>query len=194
VPVMCNDDFGLTCAGANVCFDFNKGGYLATKHLIECGHTRIGCVSGPPNYRVSLARLNGYKAALKDAGLPFNQSLVFQADYTMRGASQALAYLLGQSATAIFSFNDEMAFALYQSARQYEVNIPRDISIIGCDNVPFSDVLEVPLSTIHVPTEEMGKVLAQELIACIKNGGPCERKTIWYEPALILRGSISRHI
>jgi LacI family transcriptional regulator len=192
IPVMCNDYFNLTCPGADICFDFRKGAYLATRHLIECGHSRIGSVSGPPEYRVSIARLEGYKNALEEAGLPFEPNLVYKGDYSMRGARQALAYLMGQGATAIFSFNDEMAFAIYQSARQYAVNIPSDISVIGCDDVPFSDVLEVPLSTVHVPTEEMGKFLAGELIACIKNGSKGKRKTIWYEPALILRGSVSK--
>ncbi len=191
VPVMCNDHFALTCSGANICFNYSKGGYLATKHMIECGHKRIGCVSGPLDFRVTLSRLEGYKQALQEAEIPFAEELVYQGDYSMSSGSKALSYLLGQNATAIFSFNDEMAFGLYQSARQYGVKIPRDISIIGFDNVPFSDVLEVPLSTINVPTKEMGKLLAKELVKEIENG--CgERKTILYEPALILRGSISR--
>lgn len=192
VPVMCNDDFGLTCPGSDICFNFSKGGYLATKYLIECGHTRIGCLSGPADFHVTKSRLDGYKKALQEAGIPFEEDLIYQGDYSMSSGCKALSYLLGQNATAIFSFNDDMAFGLYQSARNYGVNIPSDISIMGCDNVPFSDVLEVPLSTINVPTEEMGRVLAKELINIIENGGPGERRTIMYEPALILRGSISR--
>lgn len=192
VPIMCSDNYGLNCPGADVCFNFEKGGYLAAKHLIDCGHTRIGCVCGPIDFLVTISRLDGYKRALREAGIPFDSKLIYYGDYTLNSGSKALSYLLGQNATAIFSFNDEMAFGLYQSARQYGVKIPGDISIIGFDNVPFSDVLEVPLSTINVPAEEMGKVAARELINIIESNASGKRRTIMYEPDLILRGSIKR--
>ena len=165
---------------------------MATRHLVECGHTRIGCVSGTAEFSVTAQRLEGYKRALKEADIPFDEKLVFRGDYTLRSGSRALSYLLGQNATAVFSFNDEMAFGLYQSARQYGISIPGDVSIVGFDNVPFSDVLEVPLSTIDVPTEEMGKSMARELVRIIRENDRGERRTIMYEPALILRGSVAR--
>jgi LacI family transcriptional regulator len=192
VPVICNDEVGLTCAGADVIFDFYQAGYLATKHLIECGHTVIGCVSGPAHYKVSVERLEGYRAALNEAGIPYDPKLVYYGEYSTASAEPALSYLLGQKATAIFSFNDEMAFAIYQSARQYGLRIPGDVSVIGCDNVPFSNVLEVPLSTVHVPTVEMGREMAARLIACIEGEGPEQREKHVYESALMLRGSVSR--
>jgi LacI family transcriptional regulator len=192
VPVISNDEIGLTCAGADVIFDFYQAGYLATKQLIEGGHTVIGCVSGPAHYKVSADRLAGYRRALDEAGIPFDPKLIFYGDYSTPGAEPALSYLLGQKATAIFSFNDEMAFAIYQSARQYGLRIPADVSVIGCDNVPFSNVLEVPLSTVHVPREEMGREMAQRLIASIGGDTTVERTKHVYEPVLMIRGSIAR--
>ena len=193
IPVVCNSDYGITGFGADVFFDFNEGGYLATKYLIECGHSRIGCVSGPFQYQVTTQRLDGYKRALSESGIPFDAALVYEGDYTIRSGVDALAYLLGQKATAIFSFNDEMAFGLYQSARHYDVHIPEDVSIIGCDNVPFSNVLNVPLSTVNVPTEIMGHLLADKLINCIELGDPnAPRELVWYKPDLILRGSVRK--
>ncbi len=192
VPIICNDDVGLTCAGKDVMFDFYRAGYLATRHLIECGHRVIGCISGPANYRVSEQRLRGYCDALSESGIPFEPRLVFYGDYATAGAEPALSYLLGQKATAIFSFNDEMAFAIYRSAHQYGLSIPQDISVIGCDNVPFCNVLEVPLSTVHVPATEMGREMAESLIAAIEEPGSRERTRHIHAPALMLRGSVSR--
>lgn len=192
VPIICNDDAGLTCPGADVIFDYTRAGYLATRHLLESGHRVIGCVSGVKNYRVSEQRLQGYREALQEAGIAYNPKLVYYADYTTAGAEPALSYLLGQKATGIFSFNDEMAFALYRSAHQYGLRIPQDISVIGCDNVPFCSILEVPLSTVHVPTVEMGSKMAEALIDCIEHPQRKERKQHMYAPALMLRGSVSK--
>lgn len=192
IPVVCNDELGLTCPGADVIFDFYRAGYLATRQLIEYGHTVIGCVSGPAHYKVSAERLEGYRCALNEAGIPFDPKLIFYGDYSTPSAEPALSYLLGQKATAIFSFNDEMAFAVYRSARQYGLKIPRDISVIGCDNVTFSNVLEVPLSTVHVPRTEMGREMAQRLIDSINSATPEKRAKHVYEPALLIRGSISK--
>ncbi|MCE5342317.1 MAG: LacI family transcriptional regulator [Eubacteriales bacterium] len=192
VPIICNEDVGLTCAGMDVIFDFYQAGYLATRHLIECGHQVIGCVSGPANYRVSEQRLRGYRDALEEGSIAYDPKLVYYGDYSTAGAEPALSYLLGQKTTAIFSFNDEMAFALYRSAHQYGLSIPQDISVIGCDNVPFCNVLEVPLSTVHVPAEEMGREMAESLITAIEESHNKSRTQHIYAPALILRGSVNR--
>ena len=194
VPIVCNDDVGLTCPGLDVSFDFYRAGYLATRHLLECGHQVIGCVSGPADYRVSEQRLRGYRDALAESGLAFDPRLVFYGDYSTASAEPALSYLLGQKVTAIFSFNDEMAFALYRSAHQYGLSIPQDISVIGCDNVPFCNVLEVPLSTVYVPTVEMGREMAEALIELIEGERGGERTLHKHEPSLILRGSVMRRV
>ncbi len=189
LPVAAMDDFGFKTPGVNVMFDYQKAGYLATKHLLDSGHTRIGCVTGPMNYKVTQERLRGYQEALREHGIEYNENLVYTGNYAMKSGREALSYLLGQRATAVFSFNDEMAFGLYQSARQYRIKIPEDLSVMGCDNVPFSNVLEVPLSTVHVPIDEMGRIIAQELIKTIEEKGNVKRKTILYQPKLLLRGS-----
>ncbi len=98
----------------------------------------------------------------------------------------------GWRATAFPLFNGEIAFAFYQSARQYGRKIPADVSATGCDNAPFSTVMEVPLSTIHVPTVEMGREMAQRLITCIKRKTPGKREKHVLEPALMPRGSVPR--
>ena len=91
----------------------------------------------------------------------------------MASGYQGFSYILGQKVTAIFSMNDEMAFGLYRAARLYGINIPEDISIIGFDNVPFADVMQVPLTTV--------------MINGIVDEG--ERQQVMYNPKLLVRGS-----
>jgi LacI family transcriptional regulator len=192
IPVASMDDYGFTCPGVDVCFDYYQSAYMATKHLLEYGHTRIGCLAGVRNFKVTQDRLEGYKAAVKEAGIEFDEDMVYYGNYTMESGNEALPYLLGQKVTAVFSFNDEMAFGIYQSARQFGVKIPEELSIIGCDNVPFTNVMEVPLTTIQVPIVEMGSKLGKELVSILEGNAEEERSRIVYKPNLFLRGSTSR--
>jgi LacI family transcriptional regulator len=192
IPVASMDDYGFTCPGVDVCFDYYQGAYMATKHLLEYGHTRIGCLAGVRNFKVTQERLEGYRAALQEAGIEWDEDLIYYGNYTMESGNEALPYLLGQKVTAIFSFNDEMAFGMYQGARQFGVKIPDDLSIIGCDNVPFTNVMEVPLTTIQVPVAEMGSKLGKELVATLDGEEVKERNKIVYKPNLFLRGSTTR--
>jgi len=189
IPILTMDDFGLTCSGVTVRFDYEQGGYLATKHLLDRGHTRIGCLTGDSNYKVTQERMRGYKKALEEYGLPYLKELIYFGNYTMEAGYQALSYLMGQNVTAVFSFNDEMAFGLYQAARNYGVRIPKDVSVIGFDNVPFADVMEVPLSTVQVPIVEMGTFMGKEMISLMEAETSVPRKTVLYKPDLLLRAS-----
>lgn len=192
LPIVSRDVPELNANGVDVQFNFFQGAYLATQHLIDCGHSRIGCVTGSNQLRVTKDRIDGYKYALKEAGIDFDEKLLFIGDYNMESGSRALSYLLGQKVTAIFSFNDEMAFGLYRSARQYGVKIPSDLSIVGFDNVPFADVLDVPLTTVHIPTYEIGRRVAEELLNMIDNGTNNQLKIEKYEPTLMIRGSTAK--
>ena len=190
IPVITMEKYGFDCSGVDILFDYEKGGYMATRHLIECGHRRIGCVAGKQSFHVTMQRLNGYKKALEESGISYDPDLVYFGDYTMESGYEAFSYILGQKVTAIFSMNDEMAFGIYRAARLYGVSIPEDISIIGFDNVPFADVMQVPLTTIGVPVIEMGKKLGEKVVELIDNKEKLkEREEILYTPRLLVRGS-----
>lgn len=197
LPVIAIDESDFECPGADIIYDYKKAGYLAVRHLIELGHKRIGCVSGTENFKVTQDRIKGYRMALEEAGIEFSEELIYKGNYTMDSGEKSLAYLLGQKVTAVFAMNDEMAFGIYQSARKYGIRIPEDISVIGCDNVPFGDVLEVPLSTMNVPTKEMGKLIGQVMVESIQSWGTGadakkERKKMYYQPVLLVKGSTIR--
>lgn len=192
VPVFTMDQYDFDCPGINVCFDYENAGYLATKYLIDNGHKKIGCVTGNPEYKVTIDRLNGYKRALSEAGITYTKDVVFEGNYMMDSGSKALPYLLGQGVKAIFTQNDEMAFGLYKAARTYGVRVPNDISIVGCDNVGFDEALEIPLSTIEVPIVDMGHYLAEKICEYIDKEIHTERTTKFYNPRLLVRGSVKK--
>ena len=192
LPVVSYDNMHAKDFGVCVNFNYFLGGYMAVKHLIENGHRRIGCVTGQMDYRVTVERLNGYKKALSEAAIPYDPKLVYTGNYEIDSGSSALPYLLGQKVTAIFAFNDQMAFGIYRAARNYGIRIPQDLSIVGFDNVLFSDVLEVPLTSIHIPTDEMGNTIAKEMLDMLKHGKPKEPRIVTFEPNLMIRGSTAR--
>ena len=199
IPVITMDIYDFRSEGVNICFDYEMAGYDAVRYLIECGHRRIGVISGIPTYQVTMDRLKGCRRAHEEAGLNFEPELIFEGDYTMESGSRALSYLMGQHVTAIFAMNDEMAFGVYRSARIYGIRIPGDLSVIGCDNVPFDEVLEVPLTTVGVPAREMGNFIGEQVCRAVeehpedmKNDGINPRRTIYYKPNLYVRGSVRK--
>jgi LacI family transcriptional regulator len=170
--------------------DHVYGGYLATRHLIEYGHRKIGVISGPKDYMSSARRLEGYRKALEEAGIPFDPSLVYVGNYKLESGQEALPYMMGKGVTAIFAFNDMIALGIYKAIRNYGMSIPKDISVIGYDDIFISDVLEVPLTTIHIPIEDIGRHAAKVLVDLIENKPPVEHET--HEPVLMVRASTRR--
>ncbi len=193
VPIIAMDDYGFSCLGTDVLFDYRKGALLAVRNLIANGHKRIGCLAGERSYAVTQERIAGCREALEEAGISWEESLVYYGDYTQEAGYQALSYLMGQNVTAVFSFNDEMAFGIYRAARNYGIRIPDQLSVIGFDDVPFADVMEVPLSTIRVPINEMGEFIGEEINRWMNaEDNDLGRKKKIYQPALLVRRSVRR--
>ncbi len=193
LPIVGRDNASL-CEekiGSSVSVDYEEGAYLATRHLLEAGHTRIGCITGPLTMQVTQYRLDGYKRALRDFSIDYDPVLIYEGDYEIESGSNALPYLLGQNVSAIFSFNDNMAFGLFRSARSFGITIPRDLSVVGFDDVSFDEVLEVPLTSIHIHAREIGISIADEMIRLI-NEDSRDFQSIVYTPHLMVRGSARR--
>ena len=189
IPVITMDDYGFDCPGVDVCFDYRQGGFLATEHLLELGHRKIGCLAGDRSFQVTQERIEGYRQALEKFGVPYDEKLVCYGDYTMESGYEAFSYLMGQRVSAIFSSNDEMAFGIYRAARNYGIRIPADISLVGFDNVPFADIMEAPLTTVRVPSVEMGSFIGRTAMELLSEAQEGERKKILYKPDLLRRGS-----
>ena len=167
-----------------------KGGYDATSYLIEIGHRRIGFITGEMAYGCAPERLAGYRDALEEHGVPFEENLVSEGDFLQpqgyRCAQQLLS--LPEPPTAIVASNDVMAFGVMEAARDLGLHIPDDLSIIGFDDIPQASHVHPPLSTVCQPLEEMGRSAATLLFKYIANP-LTEVERVELSTRLIIRGS-----
>ena len=172
----------------SIATDHIKGGYLATKHLIDLGHKNIACITGPLNLNCSKNRLLGYRNALEEANIPYDSGLIFEGMYTIQGGGRAIEYFSGKNYTAIFAFNDLSAFGAYRELVKRNVRVPEDVSIIGYDNIFLCDLLDVPITTVNQPIYTIGKKATELLI----NKDQLENNKgnhITFEPEIVVRNS-----
>ena len=150
-----------------VYLDNEQGGYIATQCLIKHGHKRIAHISGPLQLPDSRARLQGYRQALQDAGIAFDERLIIEGQFHETDGQHATHRLLDRNLkiSAIFAANDQMATGVLHALRSRNLEVPQDISLIGYDDLIFSRYLTPSLSTIRQPLKEMGEAAAQLAIA-----------------------------
>lgn len=148
--------------------DNRNGGYLAVKHLTDLGHKRIAMIRAPlQDQPASIGRLEGYKEALQEAGIKYDDGLVIEAYYMVEEGYKAMEKILKKSPlpTAVFAINDEAAMGAMKAIRDKSgLSIPRDISIVGFDNIEWAALSTPPLTTVNVPKEEMGSIALKKLI------------------------------
>ncbi len=142
------------------------GGVAATQHLVDLGHRRIGAITGPMHMLCCQARLAGYRAVLERAGIRFDPRLVGHGDFTYPTALDvALTMLhLPDPPTAIFAANDVQALAVCAAAHRRGLRIPQDLSVVGFDDVPMSQWVTPPLTTVRQPIAEIGAMAARSLL------------------------------
>ena len=141
-----------------------------TEHLIQLGHTRIGCIKGHPNQTASARRFEGYQAALKEAGIAADAGLVQQGYFTYRSALPAVEKLLGlrKPPTAIFASNDDMAAAAISVAHRRGLDVPRDLSVVGFDDTSAATTVWPELTTIRQPISTMADSAIDILLRMIR--------------------------
>ena len=156
------------------------GGYQATKYLIEMGRTRIGCITGPSLLTPSAARVEGFRKALMEYNLQVDDDLIVMGDFRAQSGYHATLELLGgnQPPTAIFTCNDMMAVGALHAADELGLNVPRDISIIGFDDITLASYTIPPLTTIAQPSHEIGLLAAEMVIERIQNPNNTRRSEI----------------
>ncbi len=134
-----------------------RGAFQATKHLVDLGHTRIGTIIGPEQMLASAARLSGYRAALEAAGVPVVADLIRPGEFHHQDGVREGRALLDRAdrPTAIFASSDLYALGVYEAARSLGIEIPRDLSVVGYDDLPIAQWAGPPLTTVHVPIAAM---------------------------------------
>jgi len=179
---------GSASAGIN---DF-EGAKVATQHLINQGHTKIGLIAGSTanqyEFPVPESRKRGFLTALEENGIDWNPSREVIADFTLATGLSAMDELLARRdrPTAIFAQSDEMAIGAMRSALRHGLKIPDDISIIGFDDHEMSEYFD--LTTIRQPVEQIGEMAAWQILDQMKNPS-VKPKHVTLPTQLIVRGS-----
>ncbi len=166
------------------------GGYTATEYLISLGHRRIGIITGPLHLTTSRARLAGYREALERAGITIDPTLIYEGNYLLGDGIQQTYALLNHPnpPTAIFTGNDAQATGVYQALYRRNIRIPDDMSVIGFDDVTYTAQMSPPLTTIHQPLVEMGKMAATMLLRLI-SGFSLDSNHVELSTSLVIRDS-----
>jgi LacI family transcriptional regulator len=141
-------------------------GHLATTRLIELGHRRIAMIAGPSQYSLSGWRIDGWRRAMDEAGLP-HQDLLEVGDFGYESGTRAARALLDRNpdCTAIIASSDQMALAALETARERGLDVPRDLSLISFDNTPIVRFTQPPLTAIDQPIAETVSRAVEQLIA-----------------------------
>lgn len=155
----------------SVNINYEQAIYDSVQLLVEKGHKRIAFVSGPMSEPInSMRKLAGYKRALEEAGIAFDDVLVAEGDYSYDSGIESLAHLLEQSdkPTAVIAATDEMALGVIHGAQDRGVSIPEDLEVIGFDNTRLSLMVRPQLTTVVQPTYDIGAV-AMRLLTKLMN-------------------------
>ncbi|MGW9368171.1 LacI family DNA-binding transcriptional regulator [Streptomyces albidoflavus] len=143
-----------------------NGGLAATRHLVECGHRRIGVITGPEDMLCSRARLDGYRSAMTMAGLEVDPGLILFGDFHVEGGYDRATEMLSlpHPPTAIFAGSDLQALGVLEAARVHGLRVPHDLSVVGYDDVSLARWASPALTTIHQPLRQMAEEATQMLM------------------------------
>lgn len=195
VPLVFIDRYLHDLDISSVVTDNIEGGYLATKYLLDLGHRRIGLLRAEFNCSTTRERIEGYKKALAEYSVYFDDNLFKSSLYNIGGDSYEVnsdiikSYLaMKPQPTALFVIHDAMAVSVMGTLLNLGIKIPDDMSLIGYDNLKVVNHLPVPLTTISQPKVEMGKRATEILLENIKDN-KIKSQTIKLKPELIIRNS-----
>jgi len=170
------------------------GSYSAVKYLLSMGHKKIMYIAGIEGTKTNQERKKGYLTALKEANISWQEEIV--ADFRLDTAYQKIIHHWPEFKnsnhlpSAIFAANDLMAIGTLKAFAQLKVQVPQEVSIIGFDNIAFSDCTNPPLTTINQPTYLMGRKAVETLLLLIDKKKI--KKSIELKTELVERGSVSR--
>ena len=146
-----------------------KGGFLATEYLIKKGHKRIALIDGFLYKSPAKGRLEGYKKALNKYRISLDESLISVGDINIEDGYERTKQMLEENLdfTAIFAYNDMVAFGSMQAIKGKGLRIPEDIGLVGYDDIPFSSLINPPLTTIRLKKQELGAESVKLLLSRI---------------------------
>jgi DNA-binding LacI/PurR family transcriptional regulator len=190
VPHVQINPYTLDDSIPSVAGDDTQGARLMTDYLISLGHRQISFLTGPRNMRASQDRLQGYRSALQEAGIPFEERWVRSSEWTFDGGYTLTRIMMQepQAPTAIFAGNDEAAYGALYAAQEMGLRVPGRLSIAGYDDLAFSKNIWPGLTTIHQPSEEVVERATRLLIDILKGVTP-QPPVVRVPSRLVVRGS-----
>ena len=179
----------LLCPKVEV--DHYLGACLAMEYLIGKGHKKIACITGPSGNHSTEDRLKAYKDVLEKHGIAYHKKYVFVGDNTFDSGKNLAEKVFESDVSAVFCFNDMMAYGVLNAAREKQINIPEDLSVIGFDDVEFF-AQGASLTTIRQPIEGIAEFAFENLFGFIEQGKERDGYNISkkIEPLLIERNSV----
>ena len=193
VPVVLFSTELPTLNYSQVTYNECKGAFLATKHLLSLGHRKIACLTGDlkkdAGNHLDSPRVDGYFWAYADSGLTAPECSVFFGDYLdPQSGYERLDQVISGGFSALFCCNDLMAYGVYRRAAETRVRIPKDLSIVGFDDLSYSSLLTPALTTIQQSGARIGRQAAEHLLHELDDPS-APRQSIRFEPTLIVRDS-----
>jgi LacI family transcriptional regulator len=172
IPIVAIDRADVLRTADAVMYDDVGGGRQAGGHLLDLGHTGIATIAGPPDPGHAPGRLEGFLAALADAGVAIGDDAIVASDHHFAGGREATAELLarGTRFTALFAANDLMAAGAIREMTGHGLSVPADVSVIGFDDAPLAEMTSPALTTVRRPVQEMGEEAVSLLLARVTSG------------------------
>jgi LacI family transcriptional regulator len=170
--------------------DDEAGASAAVRHLIASGRRMIGFLAGPPISHSGQERARGRASALAEAGLVLDPVLTVACSPDLEGGRQAAENLLTArpDVNALFCYNDLVAAGALRACARLGRRVPEDVAVVGCDDIPLAEMVTPPLTTLHVPQQEMG-VAAIKLLLDKINGCAGDCREVVLQPRLVIRAS-----
>jgi LacI family transcriptional regulator len=169
-------------------FDNHAGTAAMVEYLYRKGHRRIGYLSGPSDIEVSRVRLEGFRSALAALGLSADRDLIVDGKFTAEGGAEAVMKIMARAeVTAVLAANDLMAMGALRQLLSSGRSVPGEISLAGIDDIAISQLAPVPLTTMRIPTHDMGKRAGRMLLAVLKGDEPTVE---WVDGRIVERDSV----
>ena len=171
------------------CIDHYRAAYEATQYLIQTGRNRIAHICGDSTFPHSALRIQGYRMALLDHGIEYDENLLLEGDFTPISGFATMSELLtkGIAVDAVFGANDQMAIGAMKAILKSGIRIPEDIAVVGFDDLNVSSLVSPGLTTVHYPIYQMGYGAMSNIVDVCR--GKEVKKHVYLNAKLIVRGS-----
>lgn len=177
-----------------VLLDNEQAGFDATNYLLNLGHRVIGCITGPNNFSPSSQRLDGFLRAHKEWGLPYYPELITAGKFTLSSGFSSFDWIWQNEnkPSALFVFSDMMAIGAINNAVSKGLNVPKDLSVVGFDNVELASAYTPSITSFDQPVEHMAETIVDLLIDRIKHQSSSKRRIV-FRGSLMIRESTRKY-